>query len=430
MKTYTVPEATLPKAYPHHLKRSLLYMLSSILLLSAASWADNSWTRFRGPNGCGVSETRIPAKWSDSSYRYKVKLPGTGIGSPVIWDKKIYLLTADQDSGARTALCIDEKTGRILWDKDFEAAASRHHPLNSMASTTAAVNEDGVFFTWGNKVALTIAGLDHKGTALWQKDREPIVEGHGFGASPILYKDLLILGNDHKDDGNLIALDATSGELKWKIDRESQRITYSMPCLYPDKNGEPQLLFVNWIHGMTGVNPETGKVLWENRVFPTAKNERAIASPVLAGDLMIGVCGFTKYPKHVVALRLVGNTKTEEVWRIEEEIPHIPTPVVYKEHIFLVEDGGLVSCYTHKDGKKVWSEQLEDYKIFYGSPVIAGDNVFIISKGGSVAVFKAAGKYQFMARNELGEECKSTPAITEDAMYIRTLTHLFAIDAE
>ncbi|MCF7848619.1 MAG: PQQ-binding-like beta-propeller repeat protein [Kiritimatiellales bacterium] len=421
---------TIPSgACPHRLEIVSLTLILFIALASLAH-ADNGWTRFRGPNGSGVSDTKIPAKWTDSSYRYKVKLPGTGVGSPVIWNHKIYLLTADEKSGTRTALCLDEETGKILWDKDFKAAAARHHPLNSMASTTAAVNESGVFFTWGNKEALSIVGLDHKGKVLWQESREPITEGHGFGASPILYKNLMILGNDHKDDGNLIALDAKTGKLKWKIDRESQRITFSVPCLYPDKNGKAQLLFVNWIHGMTGVNPESGKVLWENRAFPTEKSERAIASPVLAGDLMIGVCGFTKYPKHIVALRLVNNNKTEEVWRIEAEIPHIPTPVVYKEHLFLVEDKGLVSCYTHKDGKKVWSEQLEDYKLFYGSPVVAGGKIFIASKDGSVAVFEASDKFKLLARNELGEECKSTPAITKDSMYIRTLTHLFAIDAE
>jgi outer membrane protein assembly factor BamB len=394
------------------------------------AYSDNVWTRFRGPNGSGVSDTQIPSQWDEESYRYKIKLPGTGIGSPVIWDNKIYLLTADEESGTRTVLCINEQTGKILWKKDFEAAASNHHSLNSMASTTGAVDENGVFFTWGNKEELAIAGLDHDGNVLWKVSREPIVEGHGFGSSPILYNNLVILANDHIENGNLVALDVKTGKLAWEIDRESKRITFSVPCLYTDKDNNRQLLFVNWIHGMTGVNPESGKVLWENRVFPVDKNERAIASPVLAGDLMIGVCGFTNYPKHIVALRLVNNTTTEEVWRIEEEIPHIPTPVVYKDYLFLVEDKGLVSCYTHKDGKKVWSEQLEDYKIFYGSPVIAGGKVFIISKGGSVAVFNASGEFKFLARNELGEECKSTPAITEDTMYVRTLTHLFAINGE
>ena len=152
----------------HHYIGSFFTLVIIIFHLTSFLYSGSEWTRFRGPNGAGVSDTKIPAAWNADSFRYKVKLPGTGIGSPVIWKNRIYLLSADEESGTRTALCIDKKNGKISWKKDFKAAPSRHHPLNSMASTTAAVGEKGVFFTWGTKKELTIAGLDHKGKVLWK----------------------------------------------------------------------------------------------------------------------------------------------------------------------------------------------------------------------------------------------------------------------
>ena len=168
--------------------------------------------------------------------------------------------------------------------------------------------------------------LNHDGKTKWRANLGPVKGGHGFGASPIIHKNLLILNNDQDGESTLLALDKHTGTLKWETPRRSKRLTYSTPCLYKAPGRNEELIFTNWTHGISGIDPVTGKLEWENNVFNQTSKERAIGSPIVAGNLVIGTCGFVTKLKHVVALRPKGD-KMEEAWRIEKSVPHIPTPL-------------------------------------------------------------------------------------------------------
>ena len=157
------------------------------------------WTRFRGPNGTGLSDAKsIPATWTESDYRWKIKLPGKGHSSPVIWGDKLFVLSADPTSARRYVLCVHTDTGKILWQKDY---ASDTHPLNgrnSYASSTPAVDEQHLYVAWATRDHLTLRALDHDGHEVWNQDLGPYVSEHGFGNSPIVYEDLVILVNSQQ----------------------------------------------------------------------------------------------------------------------------------------------------------------------------------------------------------------------------------------
>ena len=209
--------------------------------------------------------------------------------------------------------------------------------------------------------------------------------------------------------------------MKWNTPRQSKRLTYSTPVLFRD-----QLVFTNWTHGITGIDPANGKVLWENRVFPANSKERAIGSPIVAGDLVIGSCGFVTKLKHIVALRPKGKMM-EEVWRIEKSVPHIPTPLVLGEYIFLWNDLGVVTCAETATGKVLWSERAIRSGKFFGSPVAADGKIYCAEASGMIVVLRGDGKFEQLAQNDLGEQCHSTPAIANGAMYVRTYQTLFSI---
>ena len=385
-----------------------------------------NWTRFRGPNGAGVVPDAIPVQWLESHRKWRTELPGTGHGSPVVFGDRVFLLAGEEDSGRRIPVAVDAATGRLLWQLPTPAAHHRHHRYNTFASSTPAVDAERVYFAWGTPDALTVTALTHDGAPVWVANLGPVKGGHGFGASPIVHGDLLILNNDQDGESSLLALDRRTGKEQWRVARASKRLTYSTPCVRKGPGDREELIFTNWHHGITALDPATGALLWENDVFGKPSPERAIGSPVLAGDLVIGTCGFVTKLKHVVALRPVaGKNRAEEVWRIERSVPHIPTPLVVDNWIYLWNDQGILTCAEHRTGKVLWSERAGGEG--YSSAIAAGGHIYRANRKGEVTVLPADGRFEILATNPLGESCFATPAVSGGRMFLRTERHLLAI---
>jgi outer membrane protein assembly factor BamB len=435
------------------MNRVFLIIFTLGLMVHSAT-ADN-WPRFRGPNGSGVVEdVKLPAEWGDANYRWKIDLPGIGHGSPVVWGDRIFLLAASEPparpskkKGKKAVakkpksaapvkpqswvpICVSAKDGAVLWKQEITAVDQKHkgHRFNSPASTTPAVDEKRVVFTWGTPEKLTMAAFSHEGKKLWQSDLGPISGGHGFAASPMLLGDLVILNNDQeKGGGNLLALDANTGKVKWTVERRSQRISYSVPCVF-ESEGRQLLAFVNWQHGFTIIDPKDGSVVAEKSVFNTETNERAISSPVVYKDLIIGTCGFTANPKHCVALRLKDG-ELEEVWRIERNVPHIPSLVVVGDNAYLWDDSGIVTCVKAASGEEIWKARVPGVEgSCFGSPVSDGEKIFCSDESGNINVIAVANELKHLATNRLGELCRTTPAIGDGAIFVRTYGKLIAVE--
>lgn len=433
------------------MKRFFLFTL----FLAATSFATAEvpkWERFRGPNGSGIdTSTTLPVQWTEANFEWQTKIPGRGHGSPVIWGDRIFLLSAkaeqvpaepepassEKGKGKKKnkkkgqpalpykwlAIAVSRTSGEIEWSKEFAPRKFKGHRFNSPASSTAAVNADRVVFAWGTAGELIIVSLSHTGELQWEKNMGPVSGGHGFGASPIIHGDLVVLNNDQENQkGNLFALHADTGEVAWTVPRKSKRISYSVPCEFEDK-----LVFVNWQHGFTAVDPADGSVIDDKSVFNLDTNERAISSPVVVGDLVIGTCGFTANPKHCVAMKLVDN-KWQEIWRIEKNVPHIPCLISKDDLLFLWDDAGIATCVDAATGKIHWKERLPNIEgTCFGSPVSDGKHIYCADVSGNIHVIAASSDFSYVASNPLGEECKSTPAIAGSRIYIRTESTLHAV---
>ncbi|MEO0416414.1 MAG: PQQ-binding-like beta-propeller repeat protein, partial [Verrucomicrobiota bacterium] len=279
---------------------------------------------------------------------------------------------------------------------------------------------------WGTADQLMVFALDHDGNSLWSRDMGPVSGGHGFGASPILSHGKVVLNNDQeKGGGNLFALDAATGETAWTVERRSQRISYSVPCEYQDT-----LTFVNWQHGFTAIEPNTGKVIADKSVFNTDTNERAISSPISVGDLVIGTCGFTTNPKHCIAMKLVAG-EWQEVWRIERNVPHIPCLLALDDLLYLWDDSGILTCVESATGKEKYKARLPGAEgTFFGSPVSDGTHLFCADESGNVHVIRHGDTFQPVAVNPTGSPCKSTPAIIDGTLYLRVEGKLIAIGSK
>jgi outer membrane protein assembly factor BamB len=406
-----------------------LFRHSLVLVLFLASMAQGpgqEWTRFRGPNGSGLSAAKtIPTKWTEQDFNWKIALPGAGHSSPVLWGDKIFLTTGDDHTNQLWVLCISASQGRILWQKAFALKPYHKNNLNSVASGTPAVDEQRVYVSWSVPKRLTLLALDHAGNQVWDKDLGPYVAQHGGGASPIVFQDQVILANDQDGQSSLIAVNAATGQTRWKTPRTATRASYATPCIYQPKDGRPALIFASQAHGVYGVEPEDGKVLWE---LADAFDKRVVSSPVVAGGLIIGACGAGEGGNYLVAVRPgepASNQKAELAYTIRKAAPYVPTSVCLGKLLFLWADDGIVSCVQAASGEVTWQERLG--KHFFSSPVCVDGRLFCVSTSGEVVVIQASDRFKLLASNPLGETTHSTPAVAGGRMYIHTSKHLVSI---
>src|SRR5262249_5340660 len=160
---------------------------SLVLVLLIAQAAATDWPRFRGPNGAGLAPALdFPARWGEQDYRWKVRLPGVGHSSPVVWGERVFVTCADEKAGTRSALCLDAATGRQLWRRHFPLTQPPRPPDNGAASATPAADERHLYVAFADARQYLVVALTHAGEEVWRADLGPFRGGHGFGASPVV----------------------------------------------------------------------------------------------------------------------------------------------------------------------------------------------------------------------------------------------------
>ncbi len=410
--------------------------------LFGQSAVGQEWSRFRGPNGQGVGKAEnIPVAFSEADYNWKTKLPASGHSSPVLWGDKIFVTCADDDDTAqRMVVCVDSKDGKILWTRKYESAFHRKHKFNSFASATAAADADHVYVTWSTPEEYTLMALDHDGNEVWRRNLGPFVSQHSCGISPVVYEDLLILGNDQdaedqvdpnqKGKSFLLAVDRKTGKDRWITERTSDIVAYSTPCVYQPEGGKPQLIFNSKSHGITSINPQDGSVNWEIATSNGAPllDKRSVSSPVFVAGMITASCGSGGGGNSLVLVKPGnGSQSPEMVRRIVQKdgAPYVPTPIAYGDLLFLWSDGGIASCVDAPSGKVHWVKRVGGN--YFGSPVRIDDKIYCVSTDGDVVVLKASSEFEQLATNPLGEMCHSTPAIANGAMILRTYSHLISV---
>lgn len=414
-----------------HDKPSIRYLVSSIVLLTSlatTSWAQD-WPRFRGPNGSGVSAIHaLPTAWTESDYLWQIDLPGVGHSSPVVRGNLLVATCGLEADGTRIVLGIDATTGRQRWRTEFATTTHGKHKLNSLASATPAIDERGIYTCWATQASFRVVALDHQGREKWQVDLGAFQGGHGDGVSPIVHNELVIVPKEHQGDSEILALDRSTGRIVWRVARKS-RSTWATPCVF-DAHGKAELIFVNYEHGITSLNPGDGKLNWEVDVFDKRHTESTIGSPVIAGDLVLGGSGYLSVRQEVIAVRPGADDRmnVERVYCLDRGAPLCTTPLVVEDLLFLWSDEGIVTCANAGTGEVHWQKRVGG--TFYASPVAGAGHVYNVSAAGIVVVLAADKQFRLVSRMDLGEPSHSTPAIARGAIYLRTFTKLFAVGSK
>jgi outer membrane protein assembly factor BamB len=399
-----------------------------IVLLMAATASAQEWPRFRGPNGDGISDAKtVPVEWTETDIRWRAALPGEGISSPVVWGERLFVTSAEPDLGRRHLICLRATDGDELWRQSATFSPYKKHTVNTFATSTPAVDAERVYQVWQSAESSVLLAFTHDGSPAWEFALDAFSEGHGGGISPIVWNDLVVLACDQQGPSYLVAVDRKTGQQRWKTPRRSKRAGYSTPCVYHVPGRPDELIFTEWKHGITGVDPRTGSVRWEVPCFGQ-QTERAIASPIIAGDLIIGTCGFVTSDKHCVAVRPSESgrvSEAKEVFRVERGAPHLPTPLAYNGRLFLVTEKGIASSVRLDDGEVVTTKRIGGN--YSASPICIDGRLYAVSDDGEVVVLKADDSLEVLARNPLGEPSRATPAVSGGRLYLRTMSQVLCL---
>lgn len=466
--------------------RALLTAVFSIILLAnCVSSASSNWPQFRGPNASGVAESdKLPVEFSESTnFIWKIELP-SGLSSPVIWGDRIFLTSFETQK--LDTICLRRKDGRILWRKTAPAKQiEEFNPTSSPASATPATDGKRVYVYFGSYGVLA---YDFDGREAWRKPLPMAVLLNGSGTSPSLMDGRLIINRDQEDGkSSLLALDAKTGRTLWETPRSGFLSSYGTPIQW--KRGGTSEVVLTGSFRVVGYSLKDGKERWSARglealsVCPTpvigdrqlhamsyafgesklpsfseiasemdqdndSKIARAEGKDMLAAKTVFdmldkdkdafltkeewdaNIAFLSKGEHGIFAIRAPGSgdvTTTHIAWKQKRGAATVSSPLFYRGRIWVVQDGGRVTCLDARTGKPVFEqERLDADGGYYASPVAANGKIYFASTRGTISVVEVGNTLKVLARNKLSERAAATPAIADNKLYVRTEKHLWA----
>ena len=297
-----------------HLIRSIL---SSLFILSVLSFANaQNWPQWRGPNGDGSgSEINLPVKWDEkTNIIWKTEVPGTGHSSPIVWDDRLFTLSAFPDKNEKSLLCLSTKTGELLWQSviakgEFEGK----HNDNSYASGTPATNGKLVFVSVLDGEDVVVAAFDFSGKKVWEQRPGKFSSPHGYSCSPALYNNKIIINGESKGTEPFIAaLNQADGKIEWKVKHNNQAHSFSTP-IFREMAGKMQMIF-GGNKEIASYNPDTGEKYW----YVNGPSEDFCSSPVYNEKSGLVLISSAWPQRHLLAIKPDGSgdvTESKVVWR-------------------------------------------------------------------------------------------------------------------
>ena len=407
-------------------KIAVLVSVVPMLAVQAAEPESSNWSRFRGPAGTGISSaSNVPVEFGPSDVVWKTELPVVGHSSPVEWGDRIFVTgaKAQGESVERHVICVDAKSGKILWDQTAAVVAGESlHKMNSWATPSCVTDGERVVAFFG---AGGLHCFDNAGVKQWSRDLGTFPGGWGVGASPIIFEEMVIQNCDAEGDSFLVALNKKTGEEIWRTPREAKpRGGWSTPIVI-DVKGHQELV-LNGEFGVAAYNPNTGEPLWTCTGF----NGRGTPAPVWGHGLLYVVNGKSG---DVYAVKPGGRgdvTKSHMAWHTDRRGGRdLPSPILVDDCLVAISMAGIATGYDAHTGEEWWKERLGGN--YSGSPIAVGGKVYALAEDGSVMVIKAGKKYELVAKNELGgrsgEIFRSSLGVVGDELLFRSVRTLYRL---
>ena len=473
----------------------VLFSPSTLLLIgwfsSLTLWA-SEWTRFRGPNGSGVSEgASLPSEFGpDRNLVWRTSVP-PGHSSPAFGAGSIFLTGFEGDK--LLTIALDRRSGEIQWQREIlRKRQGKLHEDNTPASPSPATDGENVYVFFQD-LGLVSYGPD--GGERWRMPLGPFNNLMGLGASPILADGKVIQVCDAESGAFMLAADKDTGEVAWRDERSFVRRGFSTPLLYDPPGGGGLQVLVTGSYRLIAYSVASGKKMWWTRGLtwqqkPTPVkdrdtiyvqnwaggadlgNQKQVPSfeaalkehdkdqdgklsreeapdPAMTGnwphfdldqDGYLGAGDWEQYRNRstsvnsVMAIRLGGEGDMSDSaikWRYHKSLPNVPSPLLYKGVLYMMKEGGIVTSLDPETGKVLKQARLHGaLGRYFASPVAADNKIFMVSEEGKISVLKPGADWEVLATNDLGESCYATPAIVDGRIYVRTAKALYCFSKQ
>ncbi|MEK7677049.1 MAG: PQQ-binding-like beta-propeller repeat protein [Verrucomicrobiota bacterium] len=431
--------------------KSLTLILTSILAGSACA---ENWPQWRGPffNG-STTETNLPVQWTKTeNVAWSLDLPGPSAATPIVWGDHVFISSTDTQAQALLALCLDRKTGKVLWQHKINDGI-RKDDRSNFASSSPTTDGKLAFFFYGNG---DLTAFDFTGRQVWtrnvQKDFGEFAFLWTFSSSPVLHagklylqilqRDVPVNGRGQKEGPNescILALEPATGKMLWRQVRPSEAVAesreaFTTPMPY-EHNGRKELLVIGG-DCLTGHDPETGRELWRWGTWnPTKIGHWRLVTSAVAGDGVILASAPKGDPIYAIKAGGAGSLNDAALaWKSDQQriiTADVPTPLFYQGDFFVLSDvRKALSRVEPQSGKVKWTIEMPGRKKYEASPTGADGKIYCMNFAGDVVVVEAE-KGQVLSTIPLGEEgddfIRSSIAAAQGRLFIRTNTKLYAI---
>ncbi|HLA09963.1 MAG TPA: PQQ-binding-like beta-propeller repeat protein [Pyrinomonadaceae bacterium] len=437
--------------------RALALLLTVLCLFAEAHVSDPAhWPQWRGPFFTGMARGDAPLNWSDTTnIKWKTPIPGRGFSTPVMWGDRIFLTTAvptgkpaplapattESDRPGRRAggdtspqaehrfevLCLDRKTGEVLWQRTTKVAEPHegyHRVYGSFASNSPVTDGKYVYVSFGSR---GVYAYDFSGKQIWAKDLGVQMKmrlGFGEGAAPVLVDDRLIAVFDHEAGSFIVALDKRTGKELWRMGRDESS-SWSTP-LAIEHDGKKQII-VSATNKVRSYDPANGRVLWECGGLGV----NVIPVPVYHNGHVLAMSGFRNPRLMAIKLGKEGDlTDSDAVsWSHTRGLAYTPSPLLFDNTLYVVTDNGMTSAFNATTGEPYYAQdRLPKPYNFKASPVGANGKIYLATEEGDVVVVKMGPKFEVLATNTLQDQVFiATPIIVQGEIFLRSKEALFCI---
>jgi len=430
--------------------------LLALALGSLAAPAPDDWPAWRGPGATGVAAGPAPTRWSDEeNVAWKLAVAGRGFSTPIVHGGKVFLTTAipleelpepeeaeggeggrdlgafggggPQPKSAFVALAVDLATGKELWRRVCREATPHegyHRTYGSHASCSPVTDGERLFVSFGSFGAYC---FDLAGKLLWERDLGVALSmrnSFGEGSAPVLAGDKLVQVYDHEGDSFVVALDARTGEERWRVARD-ERSSWAMP-LVTEWEGKT-LVVTSATNRVRAYDAADGALVWECGGL----GANAIPAVVRHGDDVIAMTGYRD--PNLLCIRLGGAgdlTGTDAVrWTTAKGTAYTASPVLHQGLYYSATDRGFLSCWEAEGGEPVYvEERLPRGTQLKASPIAAGDHLYVATESGDVHLIRLGPVYEHVATNTLeGQFFVASPVAVDGKLLLRSQTHLLCI---
>lgn len=391
---------------------------------SEPGWAsleerEKQWPQFLGA-GAGAAAGNIPVAWdvkTGTGLRWKSKVPLPGMNSPIVWEGRVFLAGANAD--AREIFCYAVDSGKLLWRQALRApdGAPGKPPRVSedtgYSASTLVTDGKRVFAIFANG---DLAACDFEGKLLWQRSLGDPESTYGYASSLAMFEDVVIVQFDRREHGFIAGIDGATGQDRWKTKREVEP-SWASPRL-ARMGGEMRVLTAA-NPCLSAYDPRSGEEIWR---IDCLKDAEVAVTPVFAE-------GTAYVAGESISLAAIDLASRKVLWENREAVPGVSTPLIANGCLFVgLSEGGIV-CLDVKTGQERWRQDTDEG--IFSSPVLAGDRVCLIDRGGTAHIFKAdGGRFEALGSPVVDEEVYATPALTRDGLFVRGTKHLFRFSHE